>query len=217
MLDFYQLVLFNQWSSITVYVSYILKTKYKYTSLRKWYTYNEQLYIIIRHQSGCWPQHRPKCWESAIKRGLLTLSISVLDNKRETCQWVYSKNLQHCLFQYLVGIAHVNQMLAQVLAHLLITAASIFQFELQTTQYCCVLVKMISTKNATILQHRFVDKSTINNFDTSPVVTYTLLACVVVIACCCIILVLLRLRKMCKERRDNFDAASTTRNLSFSK
>ena len=77
-----------------------------------------------------------------------------------------------------------------------------------------------NVRNATVLQHRFVDKSIINNYDTSPLVRYTLLVSVCIIACGCIILVLLRLRKICKsvkQRGDNFDTASTTGNLSFSK
>ena len=103
------------------------------------------------------------------------------------------------------------------LALLQITAISFLYFEL-LARYLCILIKMNpNIKNATILQHKIVDKSIINNYETSPIVMYTLLAGVIVIACCCFILVLLRLRKMCYARCDNFDVASTTGNLSFSK
>ena len=85
----------------------------------------------------------------------------------------------------------------------------------------CIWINMnANVKNATVLQHRFVDKSIINNYDTSPLVRYTLLVSVCIIACCCIILVLLHLQKICKSVKhglENFDAASTTGNLNFSK
>ena len=88
------------------------------------------------------------------------------------------------------------------------------------TVYLSIWINMnTNVKNATVLQHRFVDKSIINNYDTSPLVHYTLLVSVCIIACCCIILVLLRLQKICKSIKhglENFDTASTTGNLTFS-